>query len=89
MIILNILNIFISCSENINRVFWHVTDDAFPKLKPHLSIASFYGTKANGADQEQTPHNAVSDLDLHCLLKGCPIEIGEKCIITPKPLKFE
>ena len=28
-----------------------------------------YGTEANSADPDQTPHNAVSDLGLHCLLK--------------------
>ena len=26
------------------------------------------GTCANGADQNQTPHNAASDQSLHCLL---------------------
>ena len=30
--------------------------------------ASFYGTYATRADPDQTPHHAVSDQDLHCLL---------------------
>ena len=34
-----------------------------PSFLNHLSQASFYGTQANSAESDQTPHN----LDLHCL----------------------
>ena len=44
-------------------------------LRTDISLACFYGTFANSADQDQTPHNAVSDHDLHCLLTKCYIKI--------------
>ena len=34
----------------------------------HISIASFCETKAKSVDPDQITHNAVSDLELHCLL---------------------
>ena len=34
----------------------------------HFSIASFCGTKTNGADPDQMPQNAVADYGPHCLL---------------------
>ena len=36
------------------------------------------GTTANSADQDQTPHHAVSDQDLQCFLTG-----------RTRPLKFK
>ena len=36
-------------------------------LQPRL--IKWTGTLANSADQDQTPHNAVFEQGLHCLLK--------------------
>ena len=34
----------------------------------NTNLACFYGAKANNADPDQTPHDAMSDQDLHCKL---------------------
>ena len=34
---------------------------------PYKPGRTIYGTKANSADQDRTPHDAASDLGLHCL----------------------
>ena len=44
----------------------------------------FYGTKANSADPDQTPHDAVSDQDLHYLLTECSIKFFETNTKTKK-----
>ena len=61
------------------------------KWLTHISIMSFNGTWANSADPDQTPHNVVSDQDLHCLLTECYVKILKKKIskYQPLPLKFE
>ena len=41
----------------------------------HISLASFFVTKAKSADPGQTPQNAASDQGLHCLLTELSIEI--------------
>ena len=47
-----------------------------PVINPNNK--SVYGTQSNCTDPDQTPHDAVSDQDLHCLLKECFIKIWEK-----------
>ena len=48
---------------------------------------SVYGTLANNAEPDQTPHRAASDQILHCLLTEC---IFDKIVnYYPTTLKFE
>ena len=35
-------------------------------------------TQANSADPDQSPHNVVSNQDLHCLLSECSVKIKKK-----------
>ena len=42
-------------------------------INPIKSMVSFLWGTVNSADPDQTPHNAASDLDLHCLLTACSI----------------
>ena len=48
-----------------------------------------YGSKACSADPEQTPHIAVSDQELHCLLTESSINIWKKYHPTPLGIKLE
>ena len=41
-------------------------------------MVSFLWGTVNSADPDQTPHDAASDLDLHCLLTACSIKIKKK-----------
>ena len=57
----------------------------------HISLGCFYGTYANIADldqTDQTPHNAVSDQELHCLLTESSIKIWKKYHQTPLKLEM-
>ena len=38
---------------------------------------SYYGPYANTGDPDQTPHFALSDQGLHCLLKECSVKRGK------------
>ena len=53
----------------------------------HLSLASFYGTSANSAEQDQLPQYVASDQVLHCLLAECAFKIRLKLkLATQQPL---
>ena len=49
------------------------------KVLNHLSLVSFYGTQANSAESEQTPHNQ----DLHGLHTVCLFQFEKKIKIQP------
>ena len=55
-----------------------------------LAQHCFYATYANSADPDQTLHNAVSDQDLHCLLREYSIKnLGKWEKFHRTALKFE
>ena len=50
--------------------------EAAPRLTHiHVSMASIYGTRSNGAGQDQTSRSMASDLFLHCLLPKQSLKI--------------
>ena len=49
----------------------------------------FFGTYANSAGPDQTPQNAASNQDLHCLLTGMSIQNNIKMKSTSDTPPFE
>ena len=58
--------------KTVNKVYvpkFNIMTSAISIIHP------FYGTYDNSADPHWTPHNVLSDRDLHCLLTDCSIKL--------------
>ena len=75
--------LIIKNTYNKTCVFWHVQYSVsnWPNLETYLHRSVFTltwkpikGSQATSADPDQTPHDVVSDQDVHCLLKGFSIK---------------
>ena len=53
------------------RQTFHVNNILYGNMSTNISLATY----AKSADPDQTPHNAASDQDLHCLLIEFSIKI--------------